>query len=274
VKRGAVALALVCALLPFVVTGAAPSAFDPIAIAQQGLALESLGRYMSPPGACRPTTRAGWEGLPTVECVYEGASRVPLRVVLLDADDAQLARWFVTACRDANAHDVVHCAERVALVASCQSGAQFPVAGFVDEGKIFTFRDGVTTRMQGLPSTVVAPGDVERVAKIVFDGDPAEAKSYARIVSTTREEFARFADVQLADLAGTAWLATVRAEYRSAWGNDRNRLISARVVTDLADFDRDGWDGDFDRFCVQVAGCPGESEHPQVCAKRWTPWPT
>jgi hypothetical protein len=265
--------ALIVTLLPFVLIGAASPAIDPIVTVQQNLALESLGRYMSPPGACQPTTRAGWEGLPTLECTYEAASRVPLRVVLLDADDAQLARWFVTACRDANARDVVHCAERVALVATCQSGTQFPVAGFVDEGEIFTFRDGVTTRMQGLPSTIVAPADVERVAAVVFDGAPAEAKSYARIVSTTREEFAQFAGVPLASLAGTAWLATVRAEYRSAWGNDRNRLISARVVADSTEFERDGWHGDFDRFCMQVAGCPGESQHPQVCAKRWTPWP-
>src|SRR5665213_655661 len=118
-----------------------------VAIAQRDLALNHLGRYMSPAGGCHAVVRAGWLGFPTQECTYRGSSGVELNVIVLNPDDAQLARWLVTACQDAGVKNVVPCAERLALVTTCQSGAQFPVAGYVDEGEIFTFRDGVTARI-------------------------------------------------------------------------------------------------------------------------------
>lgn len=228
---------------------------------------------MSPAGGCHAVVRAGWEGFPTQECAYRGASGVELHVVVLNPDDAQLARWLVTACQDAGVKNVVPCAERLALVTTCQSGAQFPVAGYVDEGEIFTFRDGVTARIGDLPSTVVAPADVAADESTVFDAVPSQAKTYARIGSTTREEFAAFAGQPVATFAGLAWIATVRTEYQRAWGNDRNRLLSARVAADPAAYDVPAWGAGFDRFCLDVAGCPRKVGDPPRCGRTWKPWP-
>lgn len=241
---------------------------------RRDLALNPIGHYLSPQGACHAVTRAGWEGFPTQECTYTGSAGEKLQVILLNPSTAQLARWLVTACADAHARNVVPCAERLALVTSCQSGAQFPVAGYVDEGDVFTFRDGVTARMGDLPSTVVAPADVVADANIVFNGAPSKAMTYARISSTTREEFAAFVGEPVAQFAGLAWIATVRAEYQRAWGNDRNRLMSARVAADPAAYDVPNWGNGFDDFCMNVAGCPPKKGDPDRCGRNWHPWPT
>lgn len=244
-----------------------------IAIVRDDLTLNPIGHYLSPPGACHAVTRAGWEGFPTQACTYTGSAGEKLQVILLNPSSAQLARWLVTACTDAHVTNVVPCAERLALVTSCQSGAQFPVAGYVDEGDVFTFRDGVTARIGDLPSTVVPPADVDTDADVVFNGAPSEAKSYARISSTTREEFAAFVGEPLSQFAGLAWIATVREEYQRAWGNDRNRLMSARVAADPAGYDVAQWGNGFDDFCMHVAGCPPKKGAPDRCGRIWHPWP-
>ncbi len=257
--------------------GAAPRAQAndvTVATVQRDLALNPIGHYLSPQGACHAVIRAGWEGFPTQECTYTGSAGEKLQVVLLNPSTAQLARWLVTACTDAHAKNVVPCAERLALVTSCQSGAQFPVAGYVDEGDVFTFRDGVTARMGDLPSTVVAPADVVADADIVFSGTPSKAMTYARISSTTREEFAAFVGQPVLQFAGLAWIATTRAEYQRAWGSDRNRLMSARVAASPAFFDVAQWGSGFDDFCMNVAGCPPKKGDPQRCGRNWKSWPS
>ena len=142
----------------------------------------------------------------------------------------------------------------------------------VYEGEIFTFRDGVTARIGSLPSTVVAPADVAADGATVFDAAPSQAKTYARIASTTREEFAAFVGQPVATFAGLAWIATVRTEYQRAWGNDRNRLLSARVAADPAAYDMPAWGTGFDHFCVGVAGCPPKAGPPR-CGRTWNRWP-
>jgi hypothetical protein len=267
----AVVVASVASLSATAAPARAPDAT--ISAVRRDLALNPLGRYMSPRGGCTRVSFPGWERYPTMECVYRAASRIPLRVILLNPDVQQLASWYVTACRDAHARYVVQCAQRIDLVTTCQSGAQFPVAGYVDEGKIFTFRDGVTVRMDGLRSTTVPRDAVLRDESIVFHGDPAVAKRYARISSTTRSEFARFIGRSKSDFAGLRWLATVRREYQAAWSSARNRLISARVAAAASVFDRPGWDADFDSFCTNVALCPALQAHPNRCAFNWKEWP-
>lgn len=244
-----------------------------VATVQHDLTLNPLGHYLSPPGACHAVSRAGWEGFPTQECTYTGSAGEKLQVVLLNPSDAQLARWLVTACTDAHVKNVVPCAERLTLVTSCQSGAQFPVAGYVDEGDVFTFRDGVTVRMGDFPSSVVAPANTVADENIVFDGVPGKAMTYARISSTTREEFAAFVGRPVSEFAGLAWIATVRNEYQHAWGNDRNRLMSARVAASPATYDVPSWGSGFDNFCMHVAGCPPKKGDPDRCGRNWRSWP-
>lgn len=268
------ALALGLGALPALCAAASPAPPDAtIAAVQRDLALNPLGRYMSPRGGCTPAAFPGWARYPTMRCAYEAASHVQLDVILLNPSARQLASWYVTACRDAHARYLVQCAQRIDLVTTCQSGAQFPVAGYVDEGKVYTFRDGVTVRMNGLPSTVVPKGAVLRDEPLVFHGTPAEAKRYARISSTTRSEFARFAGEPASEVAGLRWLATVRREYQAAWRGERNALISARVAAALSEFDRPSWDGGFDSFCINVALCPALEGRPSRCALHWNKWP-
>lgn len=273
-SRRIVPILLLTVLFALVATSGARASDATVTAVQRDLALNPIGRYLSPQGACRAVTRAGWEGFPTQECTYTGSAGEKLQVILLNPSTAQLARWLVTACADAHARNVVPCAERLALVTSCQSGAQFPVAGYVDEGDVFTFRDGVTARMGDLPSTVVAPADVVADENIVFNGAPSKAMTYARISSTTREEFAAFVGEPVAQFAGLAWIATVRAEYQRAWGSDRNRLMSARVAADPAAYDVARWGSGFDDFCMNVAGCPPKKGDPDRCGRNWHPWPT
>lgn len=275
-RGSSVGFKLLASLVFLIVSGNASTAQQPsdVDAVEKALALNSLGRYMSPEGRCQPVQRQGWENYPTVQCEYDAHSaKATLPVILLNPDSRQLARWLVTACTDTKVRSVRHCAERLALVTVCQSGAQFPVAGYVDEDVIYTFRDGVTTRMEGLDSTVVKGSDVPQTKKAVFENAPAKAKARARISSTTRQEFANFVKEPVGNFTGLKWLGTVRSEYQAAWGKERNRLMSARVAASRARYDATGWGKDFNRFCVEVAGCPTKKKQPKVCAKKWTSWP-
>jgi hypothetical protein len=242
-----------------------------VALVTEKLSLNSLGRYMSPDGGCVSISRAGWEGYPTKLCKYKREG-VELPVILLDPDIAQLAKWLLSACSDAGAAHVTHCAERLALLTTCQSGSHFPVAGFVHEGPIYTFRDGVTTRMQGVPGSTVPADAIDASEKAVFENAPEKAFSYARISSTTRLQFSSMTGTPLSDHEGTKWLETVRAEYKAAWGKDSNRLMTARVKAAVSDFDKPGWGAGYDQFCINVAGCPEKSSTPGKCAKTWNKW--
>jgi hypothetical protein len=246
---------------------------DDLQFIQTQIDLNSLGRYMSPEGKCHPAARVGWEKFPVQSCIYDGGG-VDLPVMLLNPDKQQLARWLTSACADAGAANIRHCAERLALVNTCQSGSQFPVAGFVYEGPILVFRDGVTSVIEGVGKTTVSAAKVSKLKKSVFDNEPVTAKKFARISSTTRDDFAAFAGVPSSSLDNLAWLDTVRREYQAAWGRDANRLMTARVNASLSNFDKPGWGADFDSFCINVAGCPAMKSKPEICAKKWKAWPS
>jgi hypothetical protein len=145
---------------------------------------------------------------------------------MLNPEPSQIARWLVTACRDAGAQHIRHCAERLALETTCQSGFQFPIAGFVDEGEIFSFRDGVTARMSGTQSWTFAPKNFAEAAEPVFDNAPESRGKYARISGTEDWQFARLVGQPVSSFQGLAWITTVRKEYQAAWGQDSNRLMT------------------------------------------------
>jgi hypothetical protein len=265
--RTLIAVAVLC-LFPL-----SALAIDPadVQFVQTALGLNPFGRYME--GSCTPTAREGWAGFPTQFCTYtRGPDKKDLPVVLLDPDPNQLSRWLLSACIDAGAANKRHCAERLMLQTTCQSGSQFPVAGFVDEGSIFTFRDGVTTRMKGLNGVTVPPSHVAAAKNAVFNNPPEKAKTYGRISSTTREQFAALVGKPVSDFEDLKWLDTVRSEYQVAWGKDANRLMTARVKAQLARFDRPAWGTEFDNFCIDVAGCPAKENQPKVCARKWKKW--
>ncbi len=197
------------------------------------------GQYMR--ADCAPVALANWTGVDTVRCRYAelGASAA---VTLLLPDAARLARWTVTACRDAAATSMVACARHVEARIWRASNAQFAVSGFVIEPRsvlggssqepfCFLFRDGVTIRTASVTSRapiggVCGPPGAESDAA-------TRAFTYARIASTTREELAKAPGAPaLRDLQGLAFLDAVRTETIQAWGSERNRLISGAAIAD------------------------------------------
>lgn len=103
------------------------------------------------------------------------------------------------------------------------SGGQFPVKGIVYENmdgkgfKAYSFLDGVTVFLQ-------TPGEITKE-------NLSRVGKYARIISTTREEYnQRFSNVKT---DGLAWLDVVRTEYPKALKSDTNNLMIAWAVGKL-----------------------------------------
>lgn len=249
---------------------AAPAAFGQqtdVDFVKSKLDAMSWGQYMA--RACAPVEMANWAGFPTQACSYPSASYGTVSVVMLNADNDRMSKWLVTACGDATADDVRVCAERVALQIQCQSGNQFPVAGFVDEGGLYMFRDGVTVSLSevntapaaGAAATIPlnrAPTPAETTAAM-GGGTVTKVYKFGRVSSTTRAQFAAFTGQPVSTYAGLAWSATVRTEYQSAWTSNQNRLISAwakanrtQLMTAVAFND------------YKAAACPPNA--------RWTRW--
>ncbi|MFL5112356.1 MAG: hypothetical protein ACJ8C3_25630 [Microvirga sp.] len=216
------------------------------------LSTVAWGQYMAQ--QCEPTTVSGWEGFPTVLCRYPSAhGTVP--VAMMNAGPGRLARWLVAACQDAGAQFPKHCAERLAVRIKCQSGNQFPVAGFVDEGPLYTFRDGVTVTFAsiGTSSLQHAPSQAQ-IDSVLGAGAIAKVHSYARVQGTTREEYAAFVQRPVASFAGLNWRAEVRAAYQAAWSSDRNALLSAWARANRSLIDHKlAPAARFDAYCKSVA---------------------
>jgi hypothetical protein len=267
----------ICVILLWFATlvsfGEAARAESDLDYVQGKLKLNSLGRYMQDGAHCQKQSRKAWEGFPTEICTYAGSSGAKeIPVLMLNPEPPQIARWLMSACQEAGAQHIRHCAERLALQTTCQSGFQFPIAGFVDEGDIFSFRDGVTARMSGSDSWTFTSRNYVEATKTVFDNEPKLAGKYARISSTERQQFADLVGQPVSTFDGLAWIDTTRKEYQAAWGHDSNRLMTARVKSSLSLFDREGWGDDFDHFCVEVAGCPSPKSAPSKCAIKWHSW--
>jgi hypothetical protein len=225
----AVVGALVCAAL-----GISAQETD-VEFVRQKLDTVKWGRYMAK--ACAPASVAGWEGFPTEKCAYSsGHGNVP--VVLLNADNDRMSKWLVTACIDTGITDVRTCAERVAARVKCQSGNQFPVAGFVDERVLYLFRDGVTVSISGIDTGDKIGLDrkptPEEETLALSTGKVSKVYAYARVQGTTRAQFAAFVGEPVAKFAGDLWRTTIRAEYQAAWTSERNRLVSAWAKANAA----------------------------------------
>lgn len=201
--------------------------------------LLAAGQYMKQ--SCSDTTLSEWPGVPLKRCRYgELGARAEVTLALPSA--TQLARWTVTACRDAGASDMAGCTQHLANRIWSASNAQLPVRGYVIEPKsvlggssnapyCFLFRDGVTVRTATVSSR---PPQGGQCAPQSAESDPiTKAFSFARIASTSRDEFALAPGApSLSALAGLAFPDAVRKEVAAAWGSDRNRLISGAAIAD------------------------------------------
>ena len=121
-------------------------------------------RYMEQ--NCVAASYPGWEDLPLKECTYSvKGSNDPVKktakVIMLNAEPDQLARWVVSTCIEVVGSATNKCTKAIGSQIIGQSGAQFPIAGIVFEdilpanGKyeVFAFRNGVTVRIHGVTHT-------------------------------------------------------------------------------------------------------------------------
>lgn len=186
-----------------------------------------------------PISIDGWESYPVRHFRYskidpDGTKKTGA-VALLDPEPEQIARWVYTAIvsvlgsysREKAQQLVTHCQK--------QSGFQFVVRGVHWENMTpiytaYTFYDGVTVRLVGWspswPTSPLSEYQLSAALGATWD-DVAEARRYARIQGTTREEYLANGGIGMTE--GKAWLSTVRNCYQAAWGADSNELMTAKA---------------------------------------------
>ncbi|HGM8089229.1 TPA: glucosaminidase domain-containing protein [Pseudomonas aeruginosa] len=182
-----------------------------------------------------------WKGFPVQRCDYAD-SGVAVQTYMLNPSIEQLAKWTVTACRDANASKMSECVKAVAKQVVEASSGVFPVSGFIPEHAssgggeghqmvCYLFKDGVTvnTAQYGKPPAANAG----RCPDVDHESAVTRAKSFARVASTTRGDYRAnggTAPVGTDQDGSAQWLDVVRALYQRAWSSDRNELISAKAM--------------------------------------------
>lgn len=203
-------------------------------------------RYMEK--NAEPVTYPSWEGFPLIHCKYSVKDKdgtvKPAEVILLDASPHQLARWVVYTCMEVKGSAAQEYTNKLSKHIIGQSGAQFPVAGMVYEDmegdgvyKLYCFRDGVTVGIKGIPNAdakVLSPDEIHQT----LYGEIAWTGKYARIQSTTREQYTAFGgkvDVGTSESGKRklSWLTVSRQLYQSAWNHDRNELMIAWAKQNL-----------------------------------------
>ncbi len=204
-------------------------------------------RYMEK--NCVPTTYPNWDGFPLIMCSYSmrDASGVvkPAKVIMLNAEPLQLARWTVAASQLIKGNTNTANTNAIFTQIYGESGAQFALAGVVYEdmegngvNKIYCFRDGVTAYPIGMPALNITRAMTAKEIEISLYGelDPSTTGQYARVQSTSREEYKANGgkiDVGSASNRKLAWLDVIREQYKAAWGHDRNALLLAWVKSNL-----------------------------------------
>ncbi len=197
-------------------------------------------RYMET--SCNPTSYPGWDGLPLIECNYSVTGRKEVvaktaKVIMLNPSPEQLAHWVVYTCLEVVGNAKAKCTSRLSQQIIGQSGAQFPVAGIVFEDilpedgifEVYAFRNGVTVKVNGVKHLGTNQPSGEEIRKAI-DGDIVWTGKYARIQSTTREQYKANGgrkDVGNSPNTRGRWLEVSRELYKSAWGKDRNELMIA-----------------------------------------------
>lgn len=195
------------------------------------------GRYMEADtqGHCAETSLSKWEGFPLKRCTYRQAddnapSGKKATVIMLNPEKELLAKWLVASCVIVKGSTGIRsCAIKLAKAIINASGSQFPVAGIVledmDEDNVqeaYTFRDGVTVKLQGGLSVGFEGTFDESDNNLAVDPNTvvlstASLKGPARIQSTSRQMYKDYMGSQAKDVTGLKWLDEVRALYQDAW---------------------------------------------------------
>lgn len=203
--------------------------------------------YMAQTLLAQTDSLPGWEGV-TVS-LYEYKTGIDIytkqpktaRVWLCDPAPGQLAMWIVTTCWQVKHSVEYKYTDQLFRAVRSASGAQFPVMGLVYEDQYtvgfqepYVFKDGVTVYIQDsayIPrNSIATETQLEYYIHLTNAELQPRTGRYARIVSTTREEYAKnggTVDVGDGDHRKIAWLNVVRDLYKQALHSDRNELMIA-----------------------------------------------
>lgn len=144
------------------------------------------------------------------------------KVYMANADSKKLATWIITTClivtnklEKQNTDFLINSIKKA-------SEGQFPVKGIVYEnmdGKgyfPYKFKDGVTVFLRQ---------NSDSDFSLINDGNIRSTGKYARIISTTRENYNSLFKEKKTE--GLKWLEVVRKEYQLALKSDVNQLMVA-----------------------------------------------
>lgn len=199
-------------------------------------------RYMER-GDVTDAKMQNWDGFPTKRYHYtmtdQDGTKKSADVVMLNASADHISRWIVSALVEVKGSYNGDDGRRVFKHIISQSGGQFPVSGVVYEdifpadgkNEVYCFRDGVPVVVEGVMHRTADPLTPEEI-KASISGKPTRVFTYARIASTTPEQFAavRGSIEILKDGKPTLkWPEAIRKAYQEAWTSDRNPLIVAWV---------------------------------------------
>lgn len=182
-------------------------------------------RYMEQSFICKTDTLSGWEGIEVSLYSYKvhGTDTIA-KVYLADADSRKIASWIITTCVSITGKLSMTNSDKLIRDIRFASGGQFPVLGMVYEDmygtgqKCYLFKDGVTVYL--------ADANIKELSEI-NDSTIIRVGKYARIISTTREEYVNMFGGT--DLEGKKWLKVVREEYKKALLSDQNSLMIAKA---------------------------------------------
>ena len=193
-----------------------------------------LKPYLDHPGAANFRLR---------DCKYTDTLKG--RVIMVNADADQLARWTISACKATDQGTTKRCLTAVVNDLWCSSNAQFPVSGTVVEPAencnqgpglaLIAFRDGVTVKLKSFKppngrTCVKQQLTANQLANVLAEA-PMKSANYARIANAHWNLISASGVPQ--DKLGRSpingkipYLETVRTAYLDAFGNDNYSFLS------------------------------------------------
>lgn len=184
-----------------------------------------------------------WKNLPMKYCHYLSDGQMA-EILMLNAGPRRISLWLQEACASF-AKDLSSCMEKAFRQILEQSGGQFPVAGVVIEdmdgnnrGNAYAFRNGVTVQISSFGTGTESILNPAQIAKS-FTDDVIKTYTYARPISTTREQLTKYAakvGLSIPDLGSSAerrnnFNLLVGDLYRQAWKSRKNHLIRSWIYS-------------------------------------------
>jgi len=193
------------------------------------------------------------------DCNYTN-SGLKGRVLMVNADADQLARWTISACKATVKGTTPECLTSVVNNLWCPSNAQFPISGTVIESAdncnagsgsaLIAFRDGVTVVLKSFKPpngrTCVKQQLTPNQLANVLAEFPLRSASYARIANAHHDVIEESGvpqdKLRRSPVNGKIpYLETVRTNYLDAFGNDNYPFLSTWAT-------RNEKEGFFERF--------------------------